>query len=78
MKNIKKATIEMFNWFIEEHELTKEEAIEDSDFLEEFNEVFVEHFETLLHEKNISKSTLQEAEKLDSKEEIISYLKSIL
>ncbi len=78
MKNIKKATIDMFNWFIEEHELTKEEAIEDSDFLEEFNEVFVEHFETLLHEKIISKSTFQDAEKLESEEEIISYLKSIL
>ena len=78
MKNIKKTTHEMFNWFIEEHELTKEEAVENSDFLDEFKDVFLEHFENLLNEKIISKSTFKEAEKLDEDDAVISYLISIL
>ena len=78
MKNIQNATIEMFNWFIQAHDLTKEEAIEDSDYLEEIEEVFVEHFEELFHEKIISESTLKEAEKLEEEEKIITYLKSVI
>ena len=78
MKNIKQATIDMFNWFTEAQELSKDEALNDAEFLEEFNEVFVEHFETLEGEKIISEKTLAEAEELEEKDEIISYLKSIV
>lgn len=78
MKNLKTATIELFDWLSEAQDMTKEQALSNSDFVEEFEEVYVEHFETLLHEQLITKSTLKEAEELEENENIINYLKSIL
>lgn len=65
MKQLHKVVIDLLTMMMETQELTAEQMLDDDEQMDEFVEVFIEHFETMLHEQLITKDTFNEAKAID-------------